>query len=108
MKYCNFCHRLTPGDPTYCAFCGRTYDVKLCSAKHVNTRSARFCPQCGSTEFSTPQPKLSIPKRIGFFLLRFLPGLLLMTLTVGFFFALIYAVSSGFSILYFLVRYGMR
>ena len=26
MRYCNFCHRVTAGEPLFCNFCGRSYD----------------------------------------------------------------------------------
>jgi RNA polymerase subunit RPABC4/transcription elongation factor Spt4 len=58
MKYCFNCNRVTPGEPLFCNFCGRSYDVKLCPRMHVNPRSAEVCSQCGSREFSTPQPRM--------------------------------------------------
>jgi len=60
MKYCHHCGRLTPGEPLFCQSCGRTYDVKLCSRLHVNSRSAEVCSQCGSRDLSTPQPKVPL------------------------------------------------
>jgi cytochrome c biogenesis protein CcdA len=59
MKYCYQCNHITPGEPLFCNFCGRTYNVKLCQRLHANSRNAQVCSQCGSREFSTPQPKLS-------------------------------------------------
>lgn len=59
MKYCYECGRLTAGEPLFCNFCGRSYDVKLCPHKHPNPRSAEICSQCGSRDLSTPQPKVS-------------------------------------------------
>src|SRR5216684_2914579 len=59
MKYCYECGRMTPGEPLFCNFCGRSYDVKLCPGRHVNPRHAEVCSQCGSRDLSTPQPKVS-------------------------------------------------
>jgi RNA polymerase subunit RPABC4/transcription elongation factor Spt4 len=69
MRYCYHCGRLTPGEPLFCQNCGRTYDVKLCSRLHVNSRSAEVCSHCGSRDLSTPQPKVPLwTKAFEFFL----------------------------------------
>jgi len=60
MKYCYECGRVTAGEPLYCNFCGRTFDVKLCPRHHANPRVAEACSQCGSRELSTPQPRISV------------------------------------------------
>ena len=57
MKYCFNCNRITPGEPLFCNFCGRSYDVKLCPRRHVNPRTAEACSRCGSRDLSTPQPR---------------------------------------------------
>ena len=77
MKYCYQCGRLTPGEPLFCNFCGRSYDVKLCPRLHVNPRIAEVCSQCGSREFSTPQPKVSFWWRLFEALVRALLGVLI-------------------------------
>ncbi len=59
MKYCYECGRMTAGEPLFCNFCGRSYDVKLCPRRHINPRIAEVCSQCGSRELSTPQPRVS-------------------------------------------------
>src|ERR1700730_6826736 len=59
MKICYSCNRVTTGQPLFCNFCGRTYDVKLCPRLHTNPRNAEVCSQCGSREFSKPQAKLT-------------------------------------------------
>ncbi len=64
MKYCYNCNHVTPGQPIFCNYCGRSYDVKLCPRLHVNPRSAEVCSQCGSREFSTPQPKMPFRTRL--------------------------------------------
>lgn len=74
MKYCYECGRMTPGDPLYCNFCGRSYNVKLCPRHHPNPRIAEICAQCGSRELSTPQPKVSVWWRILEWLTRMVVG----------------------------------
>ena len=89
MRYCNQCHRITPGEPLFCNFCGRSYDSKLCPHRHPNPRSAEICSQCGSRELSTPQPRLSLWLMPLVALLSALPGLLLVSISVLFVFGLV-------------------
>ena len=77
MKYCFECSRMTVGEPLFCNFCGRSYDVKLCPRHHVNPRVADVCSQCGSRELSTPQPKVSSLWKVAAFFLKVVVGLLL-------------------------------
>lgn len=88
MKYCYECGRMTPGDPLYCNFCGRSYDVKLCPRHHPNPRIAEICSQCGSRELSTPQPRVSVWWRILEWLTRMLVGgfLVLLSIVLAFLF----------------------
>ncbi len=58
MRYCYQCGRFTTGDPSYCNFCGRSYDVKLCPRMHINSRISEVCSTCGSRDLSVPQPKV--------------------------------------------------
>ncbi|MFL6388928.1 MAG: hypothetical protein ACJ71U_15710 [Terriglobales bacterium] len=92
MKYCYECGRMTPGDPLYCNYCGRSYDLKLCPRHHPNTRIAELCSQCGSRELSTPQPKVSIRWRILEWLTRMLVAALLTVLSAIFLFEFLIAV----------------
>jgi RNA polymerase subunit RPABC4/transcription elongation factor Spt4 len=88
MKYCYNCNRVTAGEPLFCNFCGRSYDVKLCPRLHVNPRNAQACSQCGSRDFSTPQPRAPLWAPIVQFLLSLVPGLILAVLSaaaIGFF-----------------------
>jgi hypothetical protein len=78
MKYCYHCNHVTPGEPLFCNYCGRSYDVKLCPRLHVNPRSADVCSQCGSREFSTPQPKLPFRTRVLVVLTMFVLGAVLL------------------------------
>ena len=68
---------MTAGEPLFCNFCGRSYDVKLCPRHHVNPRVADVCSQCGSRELSTPQPRVSPLWKVAPFLLKVIVGLLL-------------------------------
>ena len=74
MKYCFNCNHITPGQPLFCNFCGRSYDLKLCPRRHANARTAEACSQCGSRDLSTPQPRRPgwVPPLA--FLLTMLPG----------------------------------
>lgn len=91
MRYCNFCHRLTTGEPLFCNFCGHSYDVKLCPSRHINPRAATICSQCGSRDLSVPHPRTPLFKRVLLRFVRILPGALLLIITVMFFFGLITA-----------------
>ena len=84
MRYCNQCHRITPGEPLFCNFCGRSYDLKLCPHHHPNPRNAEVCSQCGSREFSVPHPRIPLWLSPLLVLLSALPGLLLLGLTALF------------------------
>ena len=89
MKYCYHCGRLTSGEPVFCQFCGRSYDVKLCPRLHPNPRFADVCSQCGSRELSTPQPKVSPWWKVLEFLLRILFGTVLVYLSLSLLVALL-------------------
>src|SRR5258708_24482858 len=88
MKLCFSCGKVTTGTPAYCHYCGKTYNVRLCSRGHINPRSANVCSQCGSKELSTPQRKIPFLLKPLIFLLSHLTGLVLITallVFVGFF-----------------------
>ncbi len=89
MKYCYECGHITGGEPLFCHFCGRTYNVKLCPRRHVNPRFAEVCSQCGSRDLSTPQPKVSLVWRVGALLVRILLGALLVAASVALLVALL-------------------
>jgi hypothetical protein len=82
MKYCYECGRMTPGEPLYCNFCGRSYDVKLCPRHHPNPRIAEVCSRCGNRELSTPQPRVSPWWRVLEWLTRMLVGAFLVFLSI--------------------------
>ncbi len=78
MKLCLNCHRTSAGKPTFCNFCGASYNVRLCPKQHINPRSAEVCSQCGSRDLSQAQPKPPILARPLLWLLGLSPGLLLL------------------------------
>lgn len=82
MRYCNRCRRLTTGEPLYCNYCGSSYNVKLCPARHLNPRTAEVCSQCGSRDLSTPAPPMPFWLAPLLFLLSLVPGGVLMLLLV--------------------------
>ena len=62
MRYCPHCHRLNPGRPIICHFCGRTWRVRLCPRGHANPFNAQYCGTCGSMDLSdTAGPRLWWP-----------------------------------------------
>jgi hypothetical protein len=100
MRYCNQCHRITPGEPLFCNFCGRSYDFKLCPHRHPNPRNAEICSQCGSRELSTPHPRIPLWLAPLVALLSAFPGILLLGVTILFFFALISVLVSNQQLLF--------
>ncbi len=86
--YCYNCGHLTPGEPVFCNYCGRSYDVKRCPRLHANPRGADVCAKCGSRDLSTPQPKVPAALKLLAILIRLGLGLLLFYATLSFFIAL--------------------
>jgi hypothetical protein len=84
MKYCYNCSRITLGEPLFCNFCGRSYEVKLCPRLHPNPRAAQTCSQCGSRDLSAPQPKIPFWLKPLVSLVSVLPGLVLLAVSVLF------------------------
>ena len=82
--YCYFCGHLTPGEPAFCNYCGRSYDVKRCPRLHANPRGADVCSKCGSRELSTPQPKVPASWKLLAILVRLGAGLALFAATLTF------------------------
>ena len=82
MKYCFECGSTTAGEPFFCNYCGRSYDVKLCPKLHVNPRLAEACSQCGTRDLSTPQPKVPLRWRIFAFLGQWLSAAVLFLLSL--------------------------
>jgi RNA polymerase subunit RPABC4/transcription elongation factor Spt4 len=107
MRYCNQCHRITPGEPVFCNFCGRSYDFKLCPSRHPNPRNAEVCNQCGSRELSTPHPRVPLWLAPIVALLSVLPGLLLVCVTVLFLIGLVNALVHSPQALFQLMLIGL-
>ena len=84
MRHCYHCGRVTSGEPLFCNFCGRSYDLKLCPRLHANPRYATVCSQCGSRELSTPQPKVSLWWKVLGFLMQVVCGVVLVYLSISF------------------------
>ncbi len=90
MKYCYFCNRITPGEPFFCNYCGRSYDARFCPKKHRNPRGAVVCSECGSRDLSQPQPKVPAWAFLLQWLLCLVPGGLLAFVSIGFIAAFLY------------------
>ena len=95
MRYCLNCNRITAGQPLFCNFCGRSYDVKLCPSRHVNPRSAEVCSECGARDFSTPAPTVPLWLIPALWALKLFPGVLLLLVSILFFFATIHMLLSA-------------
>jgi RNA polymerase subunit RPABC4/transcription elongation factor Spt4 len=91
MRYCRSCEHLTAGKPLFCPSCGGSYDAKICPRGHVSSRSANVCGQCGATDLSVPQPRRRIPAAVGFTLVKFLFGAVLLVCTA--LYAVVYAMA---------------
>jgi RNA polymerase subunit RPABC4/transcription elongation factor Spt4 len=95
MRYCNQCHKITPGEPLFCNFCGRSYNFKLCPSRHPNPRSAEICSQCGSRDLSMPHPRVPLWLAPLLLILSALPGLVLIGVTLLFLIGFINALASS-------------
>jgi hypothetical protein len=100
MLYCNSCHKITPGEPLFCNFCGRSYDLKLCPHRHPNPRSAEICSQRGSRELSTPHPRVSLWLKPILLLMSALPGILLLGVTLLFLIGFVNALGTSQQLLF--------
>ncbi len=107
MRYCNFCHRVTAGEPLFCNFCGRSYDWKLCPSRHPNPRNAEICSQCGSRDLSTPQPRVSFWLGPLLVLLSALPGIALFGITVLLLIALVEVLITNQQLLFEVMWMGL-
>lgn len=59
-RLCFSCFRMSPGRPQLCAYCGRSWGGRLCQKGHVSPPDAAFCSTCGSTNFFSASPGVSI------------------------------------------------
>ena len=107
MKYCYYCNRMTVGEPLFCNFCGRSYNVKLCPRLHVNPRTAEICSQCGSRDLSTPQPKVPFRVRLLVVAVTMLLGTLILSLTLLFVLIFLREVFANTNVINALVGIGI-
>lgn len=82
MRRCTSCFRFHPGTPTFCSYCGRSFDVRICSRGHRNPRGVQFCSECGSSDLSTPAPPASFLHYLSGFVLYLLSGLTIALIVV--------------------------
>jgi RNA polymerase subunit RPABC4/transcription elongation factor Spt4 len=107
MKYCYNCNRITTGDPLFCNFCGKSYNVKLCPRLHVNPRTAEVCSQCGSRDLSTPQPKVPFWGRVLVALITLVLWAAILSLTLLFVLIFLREVFSNTNVLNALIGIGI-
>lgn len=107
MRYCNNCYRITAGEPLFCNFCGRSYDLKLCPHRHPNPRRAETCSQCGSRDLSTPQPRMPLWLVPLIALLSALPGVVLLCLSVLLLLGLLQALLTNQQVLFQFLLVGL-
>src|ERR1700687_4740252 len=74
MRRCTACFRFHQGTPTFCAYCGRSFDVRICARGHRNPRGVQFCAECGSADLSTPAPPASFLHHFSGFVLYLFSG----------------------------------
>jgi hypothetical protein len=75
MRRCTACFRFHPGTPTFCSYCGRSFDVRICPRGHRNLRGVQFCAECGSADLSTPAPPASFLHHVSGVVLYFFSAL---------------------------------
>jgi hypothetical protein len=107
MRYCNQCHRITAGEPLFCNFCGRSYNLKLCPHRHPNPRTAETCSQCGSRELSTPHPRVPFWLAPLLVLLSALPGMVLLGMSVLLLIGVIQALFTNQELLFQFMLLGL-
>lgn len=92
MRRCTSCFRFHPGHPTFCSYCGRSFDVRICSRGHHNPRGAQYCAECGSADLSTPAPPASFLHRLSGLVLYVFSGVVIGLVTVTAALSLIYSI----------------
>lgn len=61
MRYCAYCKRLNVGCPTFCQYCGRSFNVRICKGcGHMNPVEALACRKCGRSNLSEPSGNNSL------------------------------------------------
>jgi hypothetical protein len=99
MRRCTSCFRFHPGTPTFCSYCGRSFDVRICSRGHHNPRGVQFCAECGSADLSTPAPPASFLHHLSGVVLYLFSGvamgLFLMAAVLGLVYSVDWSALSG-------------
>ena len=99
MRRCTSCFRFHPGTPTFCSYCGRSFDVRICSRGHRNPRDVQFCAECGSADLSTPAPPASFLHRLSGLALYLFSGVVIgifvLTAVLGVLYSIDWSVLSG-------------
>lgn len=52
MTICRECGKVSPSGSLFCEGCGKSFNARLCPAKHESSPEASFCPICGSDDLS--------------------------------------------------------
>jgi len=65
MKHCFTCKRNRPDNAKFCPGCGSTFDVRYCPRLHLNSPTAEYCTECGSSDLSAadhrpPESKMMV------------------------------------------------
>src|SRR6266849_42535 len=92
MRRCTSCFRFHPGTPTFCSYCGRSFDVRICSRGHRNPRGVQFCAECGSADLSTPAPPASFLHHLSGFALYLFSALTAAIIVLAAGLAVIYSI----------------
>ncbi len=92
MRRCTSCFRFHPGTPTFCAYCGRSFDVRICSRGHRNPRGVQFCAECGSADLSTPAPSASFLHHLSGFVLYLFSALTIALIVIAVVLAVLYSI----------------
>lgn len=92
MRRCTSCFRFHPGTPTFCSYCGRSFDVRICSRGHRNPRGVLFCSECGSADLSTPAPPASFFHHLSGFVLYLFSALTIALILVTAVLAILYNI----------------
>ena len=82
MRRCTQCFRFHPGSPTFCAYCGRSFDVRICARGHRNPRGVQYCSECGTADLSTAAPPASFLHQLSGFVLYLFCGLTIALIAV--------------------------
>ena len=92
MRRCTSCFRFHSGTPTFCSYCGRSFDVRICSRGHRNPRGVQYCAECGSADLSTPAPPASFLHHLSGFVLYLFSGLAIALIVITAVLAILYNI----------------